>query len=403
VVLLVAFGFVERRAAEPILPLVLFRNPIFTVTSAMGFIVGFALFGAVTYLPLYLQIVKGQSPTNSGLLLTPMMVGVLITSIGSGQLITRFGRYKPFPIAGTALMTVAMWLLSGIGVSLPTWQTEVYVLILGLGIGMTMQVLVLAAQNAVPYDLLGVTTSASSLFRQVGGSIGVSVFGTVFANQLATKLTGALPPGVHPPTAANPAAIAHLPPKIHAAYLGAFAAALRPVFVVAAGVSFVAFLLSWLLRESPLRQSAAAEGVAESFAMPREAESLPEMERILITLARRENRWQVYTRLSERARVDLEPAEVWLLSRLGEGVPLDMNAPHLAAAHASLTARGLVQNAHLNPEGEQVYTRIVEARGDGLAELLDGWEPEQHDELMHLIERLAHELVSEIPESATER
>src|SRR5262249_12194323 len=157
-------------------------------TSMVGFIVGFALFGAVTFLPLYFQIVKGHSPTESGLLLTPMMAGVLVTSIGSGQLITRFGRYKPFPIAGTALMTVAMWLLSGLSVSMPTWQSGIYILLLGFGIGLTMQVLVLAAQNAVPYDQLGVATSGSSLFRQVGGSIGVAVFGTIFSSELRTKL-----------------------------------------------------------------------------------------------------------------------------------------------------------------------------------------------------------------------
>ena len=184
---LVAFVFVERRAAEPILPLELFRNRTFTVTSAIGFIVGLALFGGITYLPLYLQVVKAYSPTESGLLLTPMMAGVLVTSIGSGQLISRLGRYKPFPIIGTALMTVAMYLLSGISVSMPIWQTALYMLVLGFGLGMTMQVLVLAAQNAVPYEQLGVATSGSTLFRQVGGSIGVSVFGAIFANQLAEQ------------------------------------------------------------------------------------------------------------------------------------------------------------------------------------------------------------------------
>jgi EmrB/QacA subfamily drug resistance transporter len=183
VVLLVAFLFVEARAAEPLVPLELFRNRVFTVTSAIGFIVGLALFGAVTYLPLYLQIVKGHSPTTSGLLLTPLMAGVLVTSIGSGQLISRFGRYKPFPIAGTALMTVAMLMLSRISVGMPTWETALVMVLLGFDLGMTMQVLVLAAQNAVPYELLGVATSGSTLFRQVGGSIGVSIFGAIFANR----------------------------------------------------------------------------------------------------------------------------------------------------------------------------------------------------------------------------
>ena len=142
-----------------------------------------------------------------------MMAGVLVTSIGSGQLISRLGRYRPFPIAGTALMTVAMFLLSGISVTMPVWQTAIYMLVLGFGLGMTMQVLVLAAQNSVPYEQLGVATSGSTLFRQVGGSVGVSIFGAIFANQLATNVANALPPGVQPPRAASPASSSSCRPR----------------------------------------------------------------------------------------------------------------------------------------------------------------------------------------------
>jgi EmrB/QacA subfamily drug resistance transporter len=400
VVLLVAFVFVERSAAEPILPLALFRNRVFTTTSAIGFIVGLALFGAVTYLPLYLQIVKGHSPTVSGLVLTPLMLGVLITSIGSGQLISRFGRYKPFPIAGTALMAISMYLLSGLGVSTPLWQTAVYLVVLGLGLGMTMQVLVLAAQNAVPYELLGVATSGSTLFRQIGGSIGVSLFGAIFANRLALHLASSLPSGARIPAAANPEAVKRLPAPVHAAYVDAFAVSLRPVFAVAAMISVVGFVLTWFLREVPLRRSAQAEGVAESFAMPREAESLPELERICATLARRENSWRVYEQLALRADVDLAPAEVWLLARLGEGAALDVRDPQLATAHAALRGRGLVADGSLRGDGEMLYERILEARRAGLAELLEGWDPEQHDEVKRMLDRLARELVAEIPEAA---
>jgi EmrB/QacA subfamily drug resistance transporter len=408
VVLLAAFVLVEARAGEPIVPLQLFRNRVFTVTSAIGFIVGLALFGAVTYLPLYLQIVKGHSPTTSGLLLTPLMAGVLVTSIGSGQLISRFGRYKPFPIAGTALMTVAMLLLSRISVGMPTWQAALLMVLLGFGLGMTMQVLVLAAQNAVPYELLGVATSGSTLFRQVGGSIGVSIFGAIFANRLGVHLASALPPGVRPPAAASPELVDRLPPAVHSEYVGAFAASLRPVFAAAAGVSFVGFLLTWLLREVPLRKSAEAEGVAEHFAMPREAESLPELQRIVATLARRENHWRVYRRLAERAEIDLDPTELWLLVRLGEGNAVDLGDPRLVVAHASLRDRGLVDDAFLGGDGRLVFMRVVEARRQGLAELLDGWEPEEHDEVRTMLDRLARELVAEVPPAvprapATER
>jgi EmrB/QacA subfamily drug resistance transporter len=396
-VLLVGFALVERSAAEPILPLQLFRNPIFTVASLIGFIVGFALFGAVTYLPLYLQIVKGYSPTESGLLLVPLMAGVLVTSIGSGQLISRLGRYRPFPIAGTALMTVAMLLLAGISVSMPILQTALYMLVLGFGLGMTMQVLVLAAQNSVPYEQLGVATSGSTLFRQVGGSIGVSIFGAIFAHELHANLASAFPPVIRPPAAASPELVDRLPAALHSAYVSAFAASLRPVFAAAAGVAVLAFLLSWLLRDAPLRKSVAAEGVAESFATPREAESLPELARIVATLARRENRWSAYERLAERAGVDLDPAEVWLLFRFGEGSAVDLDDPRLSDARASLRERGLVENAHLAGEGEVVYARIVEARRQGLSELLDGWKPEEHDEVRAMLDRLSHAYVEEPP------
>jgi EmrB/QacA subfamily drug resistance transporter len=177
VLLLVAFVLAEARAPEPILPLEIFRNRVFSVTSAVGFIVGLALFGAVTYLPLYLQDVKGHSPTTSGLLITPMMAGLLITSIGSGQLISRFGRYKPFPIAGTAIMALGLALLSRLHVDTLTLVASAYMVVLGLGIGLVLQVLVLAAQDAVDYEYLGVASSGSTLFRQIGGSIGVTIFG----------------------------------------------------------------------------------------------------------------------------------------------------------------------------------------------------------------------------------
>ena len=253
VVLVPAFLWVEQRAAEPILPLSLFRNHTFSLTSAIGFIVGFALFGAVTYLPLYLQVTKGSSPTVSGLQLTPLMAGVLVTSIASGQLISHMGRYKPFPVAGTALMVVAMFLLSLLHAGTSVWVAAAYALILGLGLGMVMQVLVLAVQNSVEPSVMGVATSGSTLFRQVGGSIGVALFGTIFANRVHVELAKRLPHGTKVPKTINPAGIKHLPPKAHAAFADAFAVALHPVFLTAAGISVLAFVLTWFLREVPLR------------------------------------------------------------------------------------------------------------------------------------------------------
>jgi EmrB/QacA subfamily drug resistance transporter len=253
VVLLGVFLLVESRAQEPILPLGLFRNRTFAVTSAIGFIIGLALFGSITYLPLFLQVVKGMSPTKSGLQLTPMMGGLLITSILAGRAISRFGRYRPFPIAGTALMTVAMVLLARLGLHSSTLYAALAMLVLGLGLGMVMQVLVLAVQNAVEFRVMGVATSGSILFRQIGGSIGLAVFGAIFGNSLHSKLAANLPAGAHAPKTVSPAVVRTLPPALHDAYVRAIAASLHPVFVTAAVIAVVAFLLTWLLREEPLR------------------------------------------------------------------------------------------------------------------------------------------------------
>jgi EmrB/QacA subfamily drug resistance transporter len=255
VVFLALFIFAEKRASEPILPLELFRNRIFSVCAGIGFIIGLALFGSVTYLPLFLQIVKGRSPTSSGLQLTPMMAGLLVTSIVSGRLISRFGRYKPFPVVGTAVATAGMVLLSRLDLHSNTTYTSLAMVVLGLGLGMVMQVLVLAVQNAVDYRNMGVATAGSLLFRQVGGSIGIAAFGAIFSNRLRGELASRLPPGVHPPKTVSPAVIRALPPAAHDAYVHAVAAALHPVFVVASVIAAVSFLLTWLLREVPLRSS----------------------------------------------------------------------------------------------------------------------------------------------------
>ena len=257
VALAALLGFIaaEHRAAEPLLPLHLFGNRIFAIACAIGFIVGLALFGSITFMPLYLQVVKGVSPTEAGMALTPMMAGVLVTSIASGRLITRLGRYRLFPIVGTALMTISLALLATLSVVTTVTAACVYMIVLGLGLGMVMQVLVLAAQNAVPYENLGVATSATTLFRSIGGSIGVSLFGAVFAGELTAGLAGSLS-GAKVSIETAPAAIQALPSATRAIYLHAFTAALHPVFLHAAIIGAAAFALSWLLQEVPLRGSA---------------------------------------------------------------------------------------------------------------------------------------------------
>jgi EmrB/QacA subfamily drug resistance transporter len=406
-----AFVFVEGRAAEPILPLEIFRNRVFTITSAIGFIIGLALFGAVTYLPLYLQDVKGHSPTTSGLLITPMMAGLLITSIGSGQLISRFGRYKPFPIAGTAITAVGLLLLSRLQVGTSTIVTGAYMLVLGLGLGLVIQVLVVAAQNAVDYRYLGVVSAGSTLFRQIGGSIGVAIFGAIFANRLAVNLSTTFPAGTRLPASPNPAALKQLPPAAHAAYAAAITDALHPVFLTAAGAAAVAFLLTWFLPEVTLRTTTRAPDPGDGFHGARDDDSLRELERSLSLLAGREQRWQLYQRLAIRAGIELAPPELWLLARLGERAPvteielaerLRPDGRPLDYALRQLRLRSLVEirdegTIALTDVGRQDYERLVTAKCDGLRELLDGWNPEQHAELQQLVDRLGRDLVSEIP------
>jgi EmrB/QacA subfamily drug resistance transporter len=413
VALLALFVIAERRAAEPILPLALFENRTFSITSAIGFIVGLALFGSVTYLPLYLQIVKGHSPTESGLLLTPMMMGVLITSITSGNLISRTGRYRPFPIVGTAVAAVAIFLLSRLAVSTPIWLAALYMLVLGLGLGMVMQVLVLAAQNAVSYEMLGVATSGSTLFRQIGGSIGVSIFGAIFANRLAAELAARMPQGIHVPAAANPAIVHRLPEAVRLPYIESFTAALQPVFLAASGFAVVAFLLTWLLREVPLRATAPAEGIGETFASPREDRSDRELERIISAIATGRTRTDIYRRIVDEARLELGPSEAWLLGRLATVGTLEHDPPQaampeeIALLTARLLERGYValdpagDGLELSERGRQAYAKLVDAGRAELTRLIADIHPPD-DEVVVILRRLAVSLLADLPRDGTE-
>jgi len=388
-----SIGFVvaERFAREPLVPLGLFRNRVFAVASAVGFIVGMALFGSVTYLPLYLQVVRGSGPTESGLQMLPLMAGVLVSSIGSGQLITRYGRYKVFPIVGTALMVVGLWLLSRLSVGTDLLVADLYMLVVGLGLGFVMQVLVLAVQNAVDYENLGVATSTATLFRSMGGTIGVPIFGAIFANQLSSHLSATLPPGAAAalPDRLGPQQIDALPPAIREPYVAAYAASLKPVFLIAGGIAAVGFLATWLLEERPLRQTVADQGLGDSFAAPRDPTSMDELEARLSSLARKENRHLVYERLAAEAGLDLDARETWLLLRLDGEEPVDARAAEeLQPQLAGLRRRSLAEpdRPELTPAGHAAATRIAEARCADIRRLLDGWEPEEHPAVLALIQ-----------------
>jgi EmrB/QacA subfamily drug resistance transporter len=404
---LVAFVAVERRAAEPVLPPKLFRNRVFTVTSAIGFVVGFALFGALTYLPLFQQIVRGASPTESGLQLVPVMAGVLIASIASGQIISRTGRYKAWPVAGTAVACAGMFALSTMDERTGTAQAAGQMFVLGLGLGMVMQVLVLAVQNAVGYEDLGVATSGATLFRSIGGSIGTAILGTIFTNRL-DHLLSASGPGVGGIGALDPSALAELPPAQHATFIEAFTDSLDLVFLVAACVLAVAFLLSWLLEERPLRTTVSTAGMHEAFATPEHPDSVRTVALELSRLVGREGASDFVRRTTERSGLGISPLEGWVLVRTATDRTLDV--PVVAETSAleegvvrdacrELHRRGMLTDAGdagtgLTTHGAAAVDALAEARRGALVEMAADWEPAEHPELAEFIERLSDDLAT---------
>jgi EmrB/QacA subfamily drug resistance transporter len=405
---------VERRADEPVLPLRLFSSRVFTVASAIGFIVGLALFGATTFLPVFLQVVNGASPTSSGLQLLPLILGLVTTSIGSGQIIARWGRYKPFPIAGTAILTGGFVLLSTMGPTTSTFTRSLYMVVVGLGLGLVMQVLVLAVQNDADYRDLGVATATATFFRSIGACFGVAACGAIFSNRLSHELSSiaGLPPGAASEGVTSDS-VARLPSGLRTTFVNAYADALSTVFLVCAPIAALAFVLAWLLPEKPLRQTIQATGVGEAFAAPKHHESLPEIERALSTLSRRDSRERILEQLCERAGVELTARQCWVLARVGESEPTD--AFGLARAHgvdpARVAARlgelrdlghveGPSEAIVLSDAGRDALERLVAARRERLAELLDGWSPESEAELAALLSRMARDVVADHPDGA---
>ncbi|MDX6465808.1 MAG: hypothetical protein QOI27_848, partial [Gaiellaceae bacterium] len=284
VALVGAFIWQERRAAEPIIPLTLFRSSVFRVATALGFFIGLAMFGAIIFIPLFLQLVYGVSPTSSGLRMLPLMAGLLGASIVSGRVISRIGRYKAFPIAGTAITTLGMFLLSRLDLGTAPWVASAYMLVVGVGIGLVMQVLVLVVQNDAEPRNIGVATATATFFRSLGGSFGVAIFGAIFAARLSQQLAhlpASLVARLGSGVQLSPAQADRLAPAMHAEFLTAFAHALHGVFLWGMAIAIVPFALSWFLAEVPLRttlgrsaelaseQAATGASPAEELAAPR--------------------------------------------------------------------------------------------------------------------------------------
>ncbi|MEV3928529.1 MULTISPECIES: MDR family MFS transporter [unclassified Streptomyces] len=420
VVLLVAFVAAEHRAAEPVLPLKLFRMRTFSLVAVISFVIGFAMFGAMTYLPTFLQVVHGITPTLSGVHMLPMVFGLLITSTASGQIVSRTGRWKVFPIAGTALTAVGLLLLHTLSEDSSTWTMSLCFFVFGAGLGLVMQVLVLIVQNSVGYEDLGVATSGATFFRSIGASFGVAVFGTIFTNRLTGKLEDALsgrslPPGTDAGAlAADPRAIGRLPADLRPSVLSAYSTSITDVFLYAIPVVLIAFVLAWFLKEEPLRGSVTAPDTSETLASnPVQRSSYDECARALSVLATREGRREIYEKITAKSGYDLQPAASWLLlrikrhgtvepGRLAEVAPVPLRV--ITSAARQVEGRGYARREGmqlvLTDKGAEAVVRLSQAREDSLAEMLgDWWGPDRPTDLV----RLVSELSAEVSGSSRER
>ncbi|MFF7333188.1 DHA2 family efflux MFS transporter permease subunit [Streptomyces sp. NPDC008150] len=326
VIALGLFCWVETRAAQPMLPMRLFRNPVFAVCSILSFIVGFAMLGALTYLPTYLQYVDGNSATISGVRTLPMVIGLLIASVFSGNVVSKTGKYRFFPIVGSVVMGVGLWLMSLMGPDSGNWLESLYMFVLGAGIGLSMQVLTIAVQNTVEYTDLGTATSGVTFFRTLGSSFGTAVFGTIYANSLTPNLAAGiaaadrvsvLSPAAITRAASSPEGLHRLPAPVAAPIIHAYADTISTVFLWTVPVAAIGFVVALFLKQVQLRDSArvGTSDMGEGFASPHGADS----QRLLETsVARIIGGTDVATarRLVEESDTRLDVAGAWAVMQV---------------------------------------------------------------------------------------
>ncbi len=411
-VAVVALVFVERRAREPVLPLRLFGNVVFRTSSAVGFVVGFAMFGAITFLPLYLQQVQGASPTSSGLRMVPMMAGLLITSIASGQIITRTGRYKVFPILGCGVFTLALWLMSRMGRDTSAWESGFFMFLFGIGLGLVMQVLVLAVQNAVEYRDLGTATSGATFFRSIGSAVGVAVFGTVFTARLTGQLDSGTPADAtgrcsSDALRASAEGLAGCPAEVQTWFLDGYAEAIQTVFLAAVPVGLLAFALAWMIPEVRLRTAASQPDFGHSLGLASDRSSLEELRLLLWRSLGRESRLRAWEILAERSGSALTRGECWMVTRVAElgSRPLAVMAEASETPSAmvervaeSLRDRGMITlqdgTAVITAAGEAEAARLVETQRAVIRALIDEWPGETEPDVEELVEDIARRLAT---------
>jgi EmrB/QacA subfamily drug resistance transporter len=411
VVALVVFFLVERRAKEPVLPPRLFSNSVFTSTGIVALFLGFAMFGAITFLPLYFQVVRGASPTESGLQLLPLMGGLILTSAVGGMIVTKTGRYRIFPIVGTAVTTLGLFLLARLTPETSSLEAYFYMFVAGCGIGLVMQVLVVAVQNAVGYEDLGVATSGNTLFRNVGSSIGTAIVGTIFATTLASNLAKAFPGAAgsqlsqsgHSLTAS---ALNALPPQVHATVLTAYSDAITTAFRVAAFISIAAFVASWFIKELPMKTTLAPTDLGETFGATRSPDSLAEIGRLLSVLVGRQKMEEYLGRVVRETGIDIPLIDAGLLVLIRTRPTIDVqtvlalakargvSSEQAEAAIADTVSRDLVTaDLQLTETGSDLAEQLTVAVRQRLEEMLRAWSPEQYPDIVKLLDQFASELV----------
>lgn len=425
VVCLAVFVWVERRAVDPILPLRLFRSQVVSVSVSLAFIVGFAMLGALTFLPTYLQYVQGTSATASGLQTLPLVVGLLVTSVAAGTVVGRTGRYKIFPLVGSAVMGVGLFLLSLMGPDTAYWQIALSMLVLGVGIGFSMQILTITVQSVVPYRDLGVATSAVTFFRTLGSSFGAAVFGTIYSNVLANRMPAALArsPGVDPASVGTPAKLHAYPPEQIAPIVGAYADAIHLIFLLAVPVAAVAFVLALMLKEVPLRDTArsGAADLGDGFGMPDSDGSGPKLEAAVGRLLQMRG-YEMIETIRRESGAGLDDSDAWCVAqvrvrrRFGavpsiSSIAADVRIPAavLRPAFAAASEAGLLRSDELGTSGAGSpddraleLTSSGQAAVDGfvlrarswLAAQLDDWDVGD-DDLNAAIDRMAVNVIED--------
>jgi EmrB/QacA subfamily drug resistance transporter len=411
------FIAVERRAAEPILPMALFANPVFTVSSILSFIVGFAMLGAMTFLPTYLQYVDGTSATVSGYRTLPMVAGMMAMSILSGSVVSKTGRYKRFPILGTFIMGIGIYLMSTMGPETSVWLESLYMLVFGSGLGLAMQVLTIAVQNTVPYAQMGAATSGVTFFRTVGSTFGTAIFGTLFTNHSTPLLAAAYAEsGVDPAVAASPAALHELPDAVIAPIIQAYADSIDFVFFWTVPVAAIGFIVAWFLVERPLHDATRgrAADMGEGFGAPDPAPSEERLARMIADVMQRE-RATVFTEVYKATDSLLDRADAWamrqvyVLERAGEGATVRK----IAAAHrvppevlmpvfTQAVRSGLLTvdkgRLHLTPLGRAEFERFIAVWRRWLDAQLDDWDltdPEDRRVFDKAVTRIARAIATE--------